>query len=463
MKDGPGLTAIERITAFVAEAKIAPDDATRETARAALVDTMGCILADVGQPVARQARAAVADWGTGPAAVYGTGLRLAAPWAALANAVAGHASDFDDWEVPGNTHPTVVLVPALLAAAGAGPVSGSAVLEAYLAGFEVITRLGEGMNFEHYDRGWHSTATLGAPGAAAAVSRLLGLDRRRTAAALSLALSQATGYTCQFGSAAKPLQAGFAAKAGLVAAQLAAHGLTGQSHVLDAPTGFNALTGHGDNARLAVALDRLGQKLALAEHGLVFKPMPSCGYTHRLVDCAIEIAARPGFRAEAVAGIEASLPDFHAAILPFHLPTSRAEALFSAPFCVAWALAHGRLTLADLDAEPWRDPEAARLTALTRLHIRTPRNPALNYDADDPDWLAVRMTDGTVHRADCAFPLGAPQNPLPFAMIRDKFHANAALGGAAGRPSFDAAAAALMRWDRAADLVAVVNQFGDSP
>ena len=445
------MTAIIRLSRFIAEAQLPIDASLRTTVRAALIDTLGCILAGVQRPVALQTRQAISSWGGGSSEVFGTTLRLAPPWAAMANAVAGHALDLDDWELPGNTHPSVILFPAMLAIAAERPTPGEALVDAYLVGFEVIVRLGEAMNFEHYERGWHSTATLGLIGVTAAVARLLGLDQDQVAHALSIAVSQAAGYTCQFGSNAKPLQAGFAAKSGLVAASLAAHGLTGQPHVLDAPTGFNALMGHGDKMRFAAPFDRLGDPLALSEHGLLCKPYPSCGYTHRLIDCALAIRSRSGFSADRIAKIRASLPDFHAAVLPFHTPQNLTEALFSAAFCIAFALERGQMTLSGMDDEPWRDPAIAKLNAIVEIGSRQPKNPALNYDSDDPDWLLIEMADGERHYTEVAFPLGSPQNPLSLAQIQDKFIANANA----------ALLARLMDWDTATDIRSVIT--GDTP
>ena len=443
------MTVITQLAEFVTEAEIDIDDGVRATVRSALIDTLGCILLGAREPVARQAYDTLAGWGAGPCAVFGTGLKLAPPWAAMANAVAGHALDFDDWELPGNTHPSVVLFPALLAMAAERPTPGRAILEAYAVGFEVIARLGVALNFEHYDRGWHSTATLGPMAAAAALARLLGLDREKTAHALSIAVSQASGYTCQFGSDAKPLQAGFAAKAGVLAAGLAKAGMTGQSHVLDGPSGFNVLTAHGDAARFAAAFKRLGDPLALKEFGVAFKAYPSCGYTHRLVDCALDLRARPGFSSDDIVEITACLLETHARILPFHQPESRSEALFSGPYCVALALARGRVAPADFDGAPWQAPSIRRLTAMVKLETRQPKNPALNLDQDDPDWLLVKTSDGKLQRAECAFPLGAPQNPMPYEQILAKFVANAGAEGLAQ----------LRTWDQVAEIGSILQNF----
>jgi 2-methylcitrate dehydratase PrpD len=378
----------------------------------------------------------------------------------MANAVAGHALDFDDWELSGNTHPSVVIFPALLAVAAERPFSGRATLEAYLVGFEMIVRLGEAVNFEHYNKGWHSTATLGPIGSTAAVARLRCLDRIQTAQALSIAVSQAVGYNCQFGSNAKPLQGGFAAKTGVIAASLAENGLTGQPHVLDGPTGFIRLMGHGDTERFSAVFERLGDTLALADHGLGVKPYPSCSYTHRVIDCALAIRRNQGFDPARMVRITASLPDFHAAVLPFHQPTNQAEALFSVPFCVVLALMRGQVTPADIEAEVWTESALIDMIARVKLHIRRPKNPSLNYDSDDPDWVEIEMGDGTCYRSEVAFPLGAPQNRMTSEQILRKFLFNAGLVERY-TPLKHAAITALRHWDTASDINAVVHSLAD--
>ena len=318
-----------------------PPEALMPAITLAIADCFGCILAGADSEVAMRTRDALTPLGTGTAPVFGTQAALPAPYAALVNAVAGHAWDLDDWEEPGNTHPTVVLLPALLAAADLCRVDGGTLATAYAVGTEIIMRLGEALTLDHYARGFHSTATLGAIGAAGAVARLNGLDQAQTTHALAIACSQASGYTVQFGSNAKPLQAGFAARAGVEAALLAGQGATGQAHVLDHPRGFAGLMGDHDPSRLEAMAERLGAPWALDQYGLILKPWPSCGYTHRLMTAALELRPQLAGCLSEVAGIHAWMPDFHHAILPFHQPKTRNEALFSAPACLAQALVTG--------------------------------------------------------------------------------------------------------------------------
>lgn len=435
------MTALGKLAAFIATDPLEADIETRAVLRDGVVDTFGCIHVGAAQPVAEKTRRAILGLGaTGSAPVYGTSHHASAPHAAFLNAVAGHALDFDDWEVPGNTHPTVVLLPALLASMEP-QTSGADVERAYLAGFEVIARLGEALNFEHYDKGWHSTATLGAIGAAGAVARLLGLSADQTTHALAIAISRACGYTCQFGSDTKPMQAGFAAQAGVEAAHLARAGLTGQAHVLEHPRGMNALMAGVPQDRLDAMVARLGGPLALREHKLVLKPWPSCGYTHRIMTAALDLSDRVPNLAQ-IAQIDLHMPDFHAAILPFEQPRRREEALFSAPFVAAMGLKFRRLGLDDISARIWQDPDIKSLIARTQVHPFKPTRPEMNYDPNEPDRLRITLRSGEILEQTCAYPLGAPQNPMSAQALRDKFIANA--------PSFSGPQAdALLDWPAA--------------
>ncbi|WP_170409271.1 MmgE/PrpD family protein [Ruegeria arenilitoris] len=414
--------ALCRLARFVVDDPLMPDPDTLDVLRDGVIDTLGCILAGVRTEVAFKTRAAVQAMSVeGGAEVLGVKMTTSRPHAAFLNAVAGHALDFDDWELPGNTHPTVVLLPAMLAVMGS-KATGRDLAQAYLAGFEVIARLGEALNFEHYDAGWHSTATFGAPAAAAACARLMGLDASETTHAMSLSISAIGGYTCQFGSNAKPVQAGFAARAGVEAACLARAGVTGQAHVLDHERGQAVLMGGLVPDRLEAALGKLGTGYALAEYGLVLKPWPSCGYTHRIMTCARRLYGR--IDPTKITAIDLYVPDFHAAVLPFVQPRSIPEALFSLPFVAAMGLVNGNLTLADLTRQAWKKPMVERLIGKSRVHAFAPNQSGQNYSAKDPDRLVVTFQDGQIIEESCSFPTGAPQSPMSQSQLWEKFAAN---------------------------------------
>ncbi|MEM7424850.1 MAG: MmgE/PrpD family protein [Pseudomonadota bacterium] len=442
-------TRLARIADICASIEV-PEGTAADRVRSAGTDLMACVLAGASHPFSRKTRAALQTY-QGTAPVFGAGVKLPAPFAALCNAIAGHAFEFDDWEEPGNTHPSVVMFPALWALAAERGASGGDLARAYATGFEVIVCLGKGLNYEHYNKGWHSTATLGVIGAAAACARLLRLLPEQTAHAMSLAITQASGYTCQFGSGAKPLQAGFPARDGLMAAQLAEQGMTGQPGALDGETGFAGLMASGDLAKLDRAIaDCRGT--ALQDWGIVQKPYPSCGYTHRLVDCGRELSGR--IDPSDIVQVRAELPDFHAAILPYDRPQTRSEALFSIPFCVATALLRGGLSLSDLEEEARCRPDLLALIEKVEVVPHAPARPQMNYDPEQPDRLTVILKNHDHQTASCAYPTGAPQNPMSDTDIRRKFET-----AAPKTPS--RVLDALMRWDQANDINTVLEPFGD--
>ncbi|MCE2452605.1 MAG: MmgE/PrpD family protein, partial [Nitrospinae bacterium] len=166
----------ERMAEFIVETKWADFPALAiERAKKAAVDTVGVTLAGASEPVGRIVADFARKMGGAPeASIIGLGARAAAPMAALANGAIGHALDFDDSSYLLSGHPSVVVLPAVLAQGEKQGASGREVLEAFVIGYEISTKLGLGMNPEHYGAGWHSTCTLGTLGAAAAAAHLRG-------------------------------------------------------------------------------------------------------------------------------------------------------------------------------------------------------------------------------------------------------------------------------------------------
>ena len=127
---------------------------------------------------------------------------------------------------------------------------------------------------------------------------------------------------------------------------------------------------------------------------------------------------------DAVESVIATLPDFHAAILPFEVPSSRPEALFSIPFSVSVTLAHGAPGLTHITPKYWEDASLQDLMRRVSVVQRKPRNPHLNYDEAEPDELRVLLRNGRTLRAEVAYPVGAPQCPLSREQLKEKFVTN---------------------------------------
>src|SRR3954463_10249441 len=161
------LSELARFVSEVSASSIPADGIER--AKLALIDFTGVAIAGSVEPVAKIIAKHIARSTHGGATVIGEGFRATAGDAALANAVAGHALDFDDSSFVLGGHPSVTLLPALLAVGEVRGSSGRDILDAYVVGFEVMMKFARAVNFEHYEKGWHPTATLGTFGTAAAV------------------------------------------------------------------------------------------------------------------------------------------------------------------------------------------------------------------------------------------------------------------------------------------------------
>src|SRR5262245_27366418 len=190
-----------------------------------ILDTVGVTVAGSVEPAARILGRVVPPT-AGASLVFGSADRTTALDAALINGTAAHALDFDDCNNTLGGHPSAPILPALFALADERTVDGRAFMTAYVAGFETECKLGLGVNFHHYTKGWHPTATLGVHGVAAAACHLLRLDTRRTATALAIASSLACGIKANFGTMTKPLHVGHCARNGLFAALLAERDFT---------------------------------------------------------------------------------------------------------------------------------------------------------------------------------------------------------------------------------------------
>ena len=255
--------------------------------RLAVLDWWGVAVGGVDEPVTRLLREAVPE-PEGSASVLGTDRTASPVTAALWNGTASHALDYDDTVLALPGHVTAPLLPGLLALAETRGASGRDVLTAFVLGVEVMCRVSRAVAPGHYRAGWHATATLGRLGAAAACARLLGLDPGGIDRAVGLAAAQLGGIHESFGTMGKPFQVGRAAADGLLAAMLAARGVTGPAGILDRPAWARRLSPDWTPARLA---DGLGQDWAVNE--VFFKRFPCCFATHAALTALLDLAPRP--------------------------------------------------------------------------------------------------------------------------------------------------------------------------
>jgi 2-methylcitrate dehydratase PrpD len=307
----------------------------RELARQCVLDYLGVALAGAGDELVRLLLDEMAEAGGTPqASVIGHERQLPALSAALVNGAAAHALDYDDVNMAMPGHPSVAILPGLLALAELRRSSGREVITAFVAGYETACRIGMALSPGHYNLGFHSTGTIGSFGAAAACARLLGLDTEATAIALGIAGTQAAGLKSQFGTMCKPFHAGKAAQNGLLAARLAARGFTSRDDVVECVQGF-ALT-HGPDFSPEAAL--VTPEAGLHLFANLFKYHAACYLTHAPIECARRLREEHRLKPEEIAGITLRLDASCERVCNIPAPVDGLQSKFSLRQTVAMAL-----------------------------------------------------------------------------------------------------------------------------
>jgi 2-methylcitrate dehydratase PrpD len=359
--------------------------AMRELARQCVLDYFGVALAGAADPLVRIVLDEMAEAGGTPeASVIGHKARLPALSAALINGAAGHALDYDDVNMAMPGHPSVAILPGLLALAEREHSSGGAVVTAFVAGYETACRIGAALAPGHYNHGFHATGTLGCFGAAAAAARLLRLDPDRTAAALGITGTQAAGLKAQFGTMCKPFHAGKAAQNGLLSALLARRGFSSRPDLIECVQGF-ALT-HGPDFAPAAALAEPEGGFHLRAN--LFKYHAACYLTHAPIECARRLRDAHRFAPEAIRRVTLRLDRSCDLVCNIPAPTDGLESKFSLRQTVAMALAGiDTASLLAYSEKNAQDP------ALIRLRERI----AIDFVAGWPQTLAeieIELADG---------------------------------------------------------------------
>ncbi|MGE0652208.1 MAG: MmgE/PrpD family protein [Alphaproteobacteria bacterium] len=304
--------------AFIESARFEdiPDEAVR-IARRCILDGLGLMVAGSAEHSVRILAEEAVDQGGRPDALVLTrgDARAPAPMAARVLGTAGHAHDWDDTQVSRDprhvygllTHPTIPPLAAALATAqrlgtGGRTVDGRAFVTAFVTGFEVECKISEWMLTDHYRKGFHSSATVGTFGSAAAAAKLLGFGGRPLLNALGMAASFAAGLRCNFGTMTKPLHVGRAAENGVTAALLAARGFEADPAAIDGPWGFMRVTAGGHYPEKLS--QGFGKTWSIADPGVSIKPYPSGIVTHQSMDAMLKLVTNDDIKAADVERID---------------------------------------------------------------------------------------------------------------------------------------------------------------
>ena len=406
----------EQLSGFAHEAKThALSEPDIEYMKAMLLDWLGCTIAGASTAASRVLVETIPKSVQGSVGI-GTRLTFDMYDAALVNGTAGHALDFDDSEFVGETHPSAVIFPALLAAAESQGSTLREVFHAAAVGYRILRPIGVALNPEHYGRGWHGTGTVGAFGAAAAVASLQGHDSNAMATALALTATAAAGQQVSFGTMAKPLNAGRAAREAVLAASLARQGFTAPLNAFEGRGGFFELLGHE-------AMDQglIAHELAQASHPLNWvrlKEFPTCHCTHAAMIATRAIVARN--LDKPVTAVDIKLSDYAHDMVSFRQPTTQEQAKFSQSFAVATIIQRHALGLADLVGDSLTNPVIRTIEDLVGCSIDTSL-------AEMEARVSVTFADGSVDEHAVNISRDGPAE-LPDSLLQ-KFRSNLAYAG----------------------------------
>ncbi len=392
-----------------------------------IFDYAAVALCGAVQPWGRKLRDWARDQRTdGRARLIGSGDCVNAATAALANGTAAHGYELDDTHEASNSHPGAVVISTALAVAATTGAGGRDFLAAVAAGYESMTRIGKASTSPDVtERGFHATCLFGPFGAATTAAKLKGLDADGLTRSWGLALSMAGGSQ-QFahepqGTMVKRMHAGIPAMHGVLAADLAALGVTAPAQPLEGPLGFYHLYSKHPRPEFL----RRPPDAPLQIHAVSFKPYSCCRKFHSMIDC-LEIATE-GFslNVDMIEKIDAYSPGNAIKKHAIRRPDSVMAAQYSMPYIVAATLAEGPQNYGAFEAEYHRDPRIIGLIDKTEAH----HDPRL--DGHLPDHMAsgivLHLSDGSTRKAEVIEALGSPGNPLSFEGVSEKARAVTAL------------------------------------
>ncbi len=366
--------------------------------RTAIIDTLGVTIAGAIEPCTTNLlRTPGVASAPGLCTIFGTAQKTSALDATFINGTASHALDYDDFSQPMGGHQSAPLVAPLMALAEERGASGLQLLQSYVVGIETEIRLARAVNFYHYDKGWHPTATLGVFGAAAAAGHLIGLDAKKQAIALAIAASFASGIKANFGTMVKPLHVGQCARNGLLAVLMADAGYDANPEALEHHQGFfNAFNGKG-NYDASLIFENWANPLEVLSPSMGLKQFACCGSTHPAVTMALELRKQETFSPQDIEKVDI-MP--HRRRLPHTNnpdPQTPLAAKFSVQYAVARALVDGAVRLDDFEGDAHFDSKVRAIMA------KTTAMPHPDMPDDSPDQFGaeviVALKDGrTVSR-----------------------------------------------------------------
>lgn len=357
-----------------------------QKAKLCLIDWIAVTLAGFGEPVSKiNHQLFEMLGGSAQATIIGKGLKTNLLFASLVNATSAHALDFDDVHIDSSGHAGAPVISAILPLAEWKSISGRDFINAFAVGVHVFFSLGAGNMPLHYQEGWHNTGTFGHVAAAAAAAKLLKLNKRKTVNAIGIAVTQAAGLQCAFGTMCKPFNAGKAAMDGLLAVLLAEREFGGPDDSIGGKSGF--LEVFSSTSRPRAMEKALAEKNFMS--GIAFKRHPSCFATHAAIECMLALRRQHAINLDDIAEIQCTVYSKCLDIAAIAEPKTGLEGKFSVQFCLALALEEGLLPLKAFNDLNVSKPSLCRIMKKVKLIGETA------YDKTRTSKVIIKFTNGS--------------------------------------------------------------------
>ena len=388
-----------------------------------LLDSIGCALGGYQQHDVKIALELLDEIaGRGPATVVGTGKRIDAVSATLANALMIRCMDYNDiyWKQD-PSHPSDIF-PAALACCERAKSDGRELIVGLALGHEFEMRFCEAAFPGIRERGWHH-ATLTAFVSPMVAGRALHLGWEQIQHAVGISASRhatlgavTAGKLTMMKNTVDPM----ATQSGVLAALMAEKGYTGPEHVVDGKEGLTHC--FGPSWKLNLLTDGLGESWRITQCGM--KAFPTEALTHTPISALLDIVKSNDLKPEQVAKVQIRSLARAADILSDpskYDPQSKETADHSLPYVIAAALAERQVTPVQFEMRKIMDPTIR--AQLRKVEVVADPEIERVFPALQRVIVNLTTTDGRTLSKQLDFPKGDPRNPLSDAEVEEKFAA----------------------------------------
>lgn len=418
------MTLVDLLTNFILTKSTEPlNEKIVQKAKVFFKDCFACAIAGQYEPGPQIAVNYCRSFGGRPIATMlgANGEKTDPCSAAMVNGTAAHVHDYDDVSTTLTGHPSVAVMPAVLALGEARNSTGAAVLKGYIIGVEVMGLLAKGLNPAHYSKGWHNTGTLGVFGATAAAATLANLNKTQMSNALGVAASRSAGLKGNFGTMTKALHAGLAASNGIFAVEMAQRGFTANKSIMEGEGGFvQTTTGSLDVDAIRDSLRN--ERSEFLHPGLAMKPYPSCKATHNAIDAVLELRQKSGISVSDICSIEVLVQPIAKDLLKYPQAKTPLEGKFSMNYCLACALYQGYVRLADFEGDKIENPEILNLMSKIDMRLDDSIAQGEFYNGTWETGVVINLINGQRFSKQVRYALGDPENLMNDEQVNAKFY-----------------------------------------